>query len=69
MRLRLVVAFSGWPGLATGVSLVLKALAPGAGVICVQPLSAPAIAHSWRPRCVVTTHRKCLRVDARDRRP
>ena len=34
---------------------VLKALAPDVEVICVQPLGAPAMTHSWRQRRVVTT--------------
>ena len=41
--------------LATGVGQVLKALAPGTEVICVQPLGAPAMTHSWRQGRVVTT--------------
>src|SRR3984885_14762934 len=46
----------GGGALATGVGHVLKALAPGVEVICVQPLGAPAMTHSWRQRRVVTTH-------------
>ena len=34
---------------------MLKALAPGVEVICVQPLGAPALTLSWRERRVVTT--------------
>ncbi|RMI39421.1 threonine ammonia-lyase [Streptomyces triticirhizae] len=45
----------GGGALATGVGHVLKELAPGVEVICVQPLGAPALTHSWRQRRVVTT--------------
>ncbi|WP_055529793.1 threonine ammonia-lyase [Streptomyces graminilatus] len=45
----------GGGALATGVGHVLKALAPGVEVICVQPLGAPAMTHSWHRRTVVTT--------------
>ncbi|MEV8330619.1 threonine/serine dehydratase [Streptomyces niveus] len=45
----------GGGALATGVGHVLKALAPGIEVICVQPLGAPAMTRSWRQRRVVTT--------------
>ncbi|MFJ9898382.1 threonine/serine dehydratase [Streptomyces sp. NPDC091280] len=45
----------GGGALATGVGHVLKALAPGVEVICVQPLGAPALTLSWRRRSVVTT--------------
>ena len=45
----------GGGALATGVGHVLKAWAPGVEVICVQPLGAPAMTHSWRQRRVVTT--------------
>lgn len=45
----------GGGALATGVGHVMKALAPGVEVICVQPLGAPAMTHSWRERRVVTT--------------
>ncbi|MCF6470785.1 pyridoxal-phosphate dependent enzyme [Nonomuraea sp. MG754425] len=45
----------GGGALATGVGHVLKALAPGVEVICVQPLGAPAMTLSWRERRVVTT--------------
>jgi threonine dehydratase len=38
----------GGGALATGVGHVLKALAPGVEVICVQPLGAPAMTYSWR---------------------
>ncbi|MFI0418803.1 threonine/serine dehydratase [Spongiactinospora sp. 9N601] len=45
----------GGGAMATGVGHVLKALAPGVEVICVQPLGAPAMTYSWRRRHVVTT--------------
>lgn len=45
----------GGGALATGVGHVLKALAPEAEVICVQPAGAPAMTHSWCQRRVVTT--------------
>ncbi|MFE2568903.1 threonine ammonia-lyase [Streptomyces mirabilis] len=45
----------GGGALATGVGHVVKALAPEVEVICVQPLGAPAMTHSWRGRRVVTT--------------
>ncbi|MGW0909509.1 threonine ammonia-lyase [Streptomyces sp. NPDC002853] len=45
----------GGGALATGVGHVVKALAPEAEVICVQPLGAPAMTYSWRQRRVVTT--------------
>ncbi|WP_044888744.1 MULTISPECIES: threonine/serine dehydratase [Frankia] len=45
----------GGGALATGVGHVVKALAPGVEVICVQPLGAPAMTLSWRGRRVVTT--------------
>jgi threonine dehydratase len=45
----------GGGALATGVGRVIKALAPGTEVICVQPLGAPAMTLSWRQRRVVTT--------------
>ncbi|MFI7418525.1 threonine/serine dehydratase [Nonomuraea sp. NPDC049684] len=45
----------GGGALATGVGHVLKELAPGVEVICVQPLGAPAMTRSWRRRRVVTT--------------
>ena len=41
--------------MATGVGYVVKSLAPGAEVICVQPAGAPAMTRSWRERRVVTT--------------
>ncbi|MGP3937621.1 threonine ammonia-lyase [Nonomuraea sp. KM88] len=45
----------GGGAMATGVGHVLKALAPGVEVICVQPLGAPAMTHSWHQRRVITT--------------
>ncbi len=45
----------GGGALATGVGHVLKDCAPEVEVICVQPLGAPAMTHSWRQRRVVTT--------------
>ena len=45
----------GGGALATGVGHVLKDLAPGVEVICVQPTGAPAMTHSWHQRRVVTT--------------
>ncbi|MFC9744448.1 threonine ammonia-lyase [Streptomyces niveus] len=45
----------GGGALATGVGHVLKTMAPGVEVICVQPLGAPAMTRSWRQRRVVTT--------------
>ncbi|WP_283136939.1 threonine ammonia-lyase [Rhizohabitans arisaemae] len=45
----------GGGAMATGIGHVLKALAPGVEVICVQPLGAPAMTHSWHRRSVVTT--------------
>ena len=45
----------GGGALATGVGHVMKAAAPEVEVICVQPLGAPAMTHSWRERRVVTT--------------
>ena len=45
----------GGGALATGVGHVVKACAPDVEVICVQPLGAPAMTHSWRQRRVVTT--------------
>lgn len=45
----------GGGALATGVGHVVKACAPDVEVICVQPLGAPAMTHSWRGRHVVTT--------------
>ncbi len=45
----------GGGALATGVGHVVKAWAPDVEVICIQPLGAPAMTHSWRQRRVVTT--------------
>ncbi|MFI9769708.1 threonine/serine dehydratase [Streptomyces sp. NPDC052415] len=45
----------GGGALATGIGHVMKALAPGVEVICVQPLGAPALTRSWHQRRVVTT--------------
>jgi threonine dehydratase len=45
----------GGGALATGVGHVMKARAPGVEVICIQPLGAPAMTHSWRQRRVITT--------------
>ncbi|MFI1722676.1 threonine/serine dehydratase [Streptomyces sp. NPDC020489] len=50
-----VLVALGGGALATGVGHVVKALAPGVEVICVQPLGAPALTLSWRQRGVVTT--------------
>ncbi|WUV70928.1 pyridoxal-phosphate dependent enzyme [Streptomyces sp. NBC_01478] len=50
-----VLVALGGGALATGVGHVLKELAPGVEVICVQPLGAPALTHSWHQRRVVTT--------------
>jgi threonine dehydratase len=45
----------GGGALATGVGHVLKDLAPGVEVVCVQPLGAPALTRSFHQRRVVTT--------------
>jgi len=45
----------GGGAMATGVGYVLRALAPGVEVICVQPHGAPAMTRSWHERRVVTT--------------
>ncbi|PGH49503.1 threonine/serine dehydratase [Streptomyces sp. Ru87] len=50
-----VLVALGGGALATGVGHVVKTLAPELEVICVQPLGAPAMTHSWRQRRVVTT--------------
>jgi threonine dehydratase len=50
-----VLVALGGGALATGVGHVMKALAPEVQVICVQPLGAPALTHSWHQRRVVTT--------------
>jgi threonine dehydratase len=50
-----VLVALGGGAMATGVGHVLKALAPGVEVICVQPVGAPAMTRSWHQRRVVTT--------------
>ena len=50
----LLIALGGG-ALATGVGHLVKAQAPEVEVICIQPLGAPAMTHSWRQRRVVTT--------------
>ncbi|MES9605638.1 pyridoxal-phosphate dependent enzyme [Actinomadura sp. NPDC000929] len=45
----------GGGAMATGVGHVLRTLAPGVEVICVQPAGAPAMTRSWHRRRVVTT--------------
>jgi len=45
----------GGGAMATGVGHVLKTLAPGVEVVCVQALGAPAMTLSWREGRVVTT--------------
>lgn len=50
-----VLVALGGGALATGVGHVLKALAPGVEIVCVQPLGAPALTLSWRERRVVST--------------
>ncbi|MEU4447441.1 pyridoxal-phosphate dependent enzyme [Actinosynnema sp. NPDC050801] len=45
----------GGGAMATGVGHVLKTLAPGVEVVCVQPTGAPAMTRSWHERRVVTT--------------
>lgn len=50
-----VLVALGGGALATGVGHVMKALSPRVEVICVQPLGAPAMTHSWRQRRVTTT--------------
>jgi threonine dehydratase len=45
----------GGGAMATGVGYVLKSLAPGVEVLCVQPAGAPAMTRSWHERRVVTT--------------
>lgn len=45
----------GGGAMATGIGHVLKTLAPGVEVVCVQPLGAPAMTLSWQQRRVVTT--------------
>jgi threonine dehydratase len=63
-----VLVALGGGALATGVGHVVKALAPEVEVICVQPLGAPALTHSWRQRRVVTTDSTDTIADA-GRRP
>ncbi|MFG2954706.1 threonine/serine dehydratase [Streptomyces sp. NPDC048291] len=50
-----VLVALGGGALATGVGHVVKASAPEVEVICVQPLGAPAMTHSWHRRRVVST--------------
>ena len=50
-----VLVALGGGAMATGVGHVIKAQAPEVDVICVQPLGAPAMTHSWHQRRVVTT--------------
>jgi threonine dehydratase len=50
-----VLVALGGGAMATGVGHALKALASHVEVICVQPLGAPAMTHSWHQRRVVTT--------------
>ncbi|MFJ8490521.1 threonine/serine dehydratase [Streptomyces sp. NPDC094038] len=50
-----VLVALGGGALATGVGHVVKASAPGVEVVCVQPLGAPAMTHSWHRRRVVST--------------
>jgi threonine dehydratase len=50
-----VLVALGGGAMATGVGHVLKTLVPGAEVICVQPMGAPAMTRSWHERRVVTT--------------
>ncbi|MGW8990979.1 threonine ammonia-lyase [Streptomyces zhihengii] len=45
----------GGGALATGVGHVVRALAPGLEVVCVQPHGAPAMTLSWHARRVITT--------------
>jgi threonine dehydratase len=49
-RFDAVLIALGGGAIATGVGHVLKALAPGVEVICVQPLGAPAMTRSWHER-------------------
>ncbi|MFC3890910.1 threonine/serine dehydratase [Lentzea rhizosphaerae] len=50
-----VLTALGGGAMATGVGYVVKTLAPGAEVICVQPTGAPALTRSWHERRVITT--------------
>jgi threonine dehydratase len=52
-RFDAVLIALGGGALATGVGHVMKACAPDVEVICVQPLGAPALTHSWHQRRVV----------------
>lgn len=45
----------GGGAMATGVGRVLKELAPGVEVVCVQPQGAPAMTLSWRAGRVIET--------------
>ena len=45
----------GGGAMATGIGHVMKAMAPGVEVICVQPLGAPAMTRSWHQKRVITT--------------
>jgi threonine dehydratase len=45
----------GGGAMASGIGHVLKDLAPGVEVLCVQPLGAPAMTWSWQQKRVVTT--------------
>ncbi|MFB6723407.1 threonine/serine dehydratase [Kribbella sp. NPDC056345] len=45
----------GGGAMATGIGHVLKDLAPGVEVVCVQPAGAPAMTLSWQQQRVVTT--------------
>jgi threonine dehydratase len=53
--LSVVLIALGGGAMATGVGRVLKELAPGVEVVCVQPAGAPAMTRSWHERRVVTT--------------
>lgn len=50
-----VLVALGGGALATGVGHVVKELAPGVEVVCVQPSGAPAMTRSWHEGRVVTT--------------
>ncbi|PRY39821.1 threonine ammonia-lyase [Umezawaea tangerina] len=50
-----VLVALGGGAMASGVGHVLKTVAPGVEVICVQPAGAPAMTRSWHERRVVTT--------------
>ncbi|WP_344177696.1 threonine ammonia-lyase [Kribbella lupini] len=50
-----VLVALGGGAMATGIGQVLKELAPGVEVVCVQPEGAPAMTRSWRERRVVST--------------